>query len=110
VATRTKKPNKQIDAKKEAKTETRARKSKGDVRLDPNLPLVAGNTANFVARQAKGVATAKVETDRGSWIGQVSNSPAGARISKIIETGHTELKVTFYEDGKEYASGTFPVA
>jgi hypothetical protein len=81
------------------------------VTLDPaNTALIAGNTATFVAREAEGVPTVTIAINGvQNWAGVPSNSSNGARISKIIETGHSELTVTFSEDGTEYASGTFTV-
>lgn len=79
------------------------------VSIDPDMPLLPGRTATFSARQAEGRAMVKIETNRETWMGQPSNSAGGARVSKIIETGHTDITVTFSEDGKEYAQGTFTV-
>lgn len=93
--------------KKAAETES---DSDSTVTLDPpSMPLLPGRTATFAARQAEGLAMVTITTDKDTWTGQASNSAGGARISKIIETGHTEITVAFSEDGKEYASGTFTV-
>ena len=87
------------------------KKDNSEVTLDPaNTALIAGNTATFVAREAEGAPTVTIAVNGvHNWTGVPSNSSNGARISKIIETGHSELTVAFSEDGKEYASGTFTV-
>jgi len=87
-----------------------SRKSrKGDVRLDPQGALLPGNTVTFVADEGEGVVQAKIITAKDSWLVAASNTAGGARVSKIIETGHGEITVEFYEDGKLYASGTWTV-
>lgn len=93
------------------KDKNKAKSASAEVTLDPvNTALIAGNTATFVAREAEGVPTVTIAVNGvQNWAGVPSNSSNGARISKIIETGHSELTVTFSEDGTEYASGTFTV-
>ena len=63
----------------------------------------------FTARQGKDPVEAEISTNRETWRGRASNTAEGASISKLIETGHTDVTVTFYEDGKAYATGTFTV-
>lgn len=76
------------------------------VHLDPDLPLLPGNSGTFVARQANGQPSATLSTDRGEIRAIPSNTQSGARVSRIIET-YGAVTVTFFEDGKPYASGTF---
>lgn len=54
---------------------------------------------------------AKIVTARGTdWVASSTGVAANEeRVSKILETGHDEITVEFYEDGKLYASGTWPV-
>lgn len=77
------------------------------VRLDPDLGLIPGNSVTFVAREAKGRAAVKISTNRGNWMGTPSNTPSGARQSKILDPG--PITVTFYEDGSAYAEGSWTV-
>jgi hypothetical protein len=100
-----------VDTTKE-KDETKVKPSTsktGTVSLDPNLPLLPGNTANFVAESRDGRVQAKIITAKDSWLVAASQSGDYARVSKIIETGHGEITVEFYADDKLYASGTWPV-
>lgn len=92
-------------AKAEASSKT------GSVRIDPNLPLLPGNTVTFVAEGREGRTMAKIVTARGTdWVASSTGVAANEeRVSKILETGHDEITVEFYEDGKLYASGTWPV-
>jgi hypothetical protein len=77
------------------------------IRLDPDLPLVPGNSVTFVARPAAGRASVKISTDRGDWMGAPSSTPSGVRQSKILEPG--PISVTFYEEGEPYAQGSWEV-
>lgn len=95
----------------ETKVKPSSSKKNGGVRLDPDLPLLPGNTVTFVAEGREGRTQAKIVTAKDSWLVATSTGAQGAeeRVSKIIETGHGEITVEFYEDGKLYASGTWPV-
>ncbi len=95
-------------------TETKVKPStskKGSVRIDPNVALLPGNTVTFVAEAREGLVMAKIITAKDSWLVKTSTGVQAneERVSKIIETGHGEITVEFYEDGKKYASGTWPV-
>lgn len=86
-----------------------AKRSTGSVRLDPDLPLVHGNTVTFVAPEGDGRVLAKLETPQGvQWIG-TSNGQGDARISWIVQVSG-DITVGFYNDGDLYAEGTFTVA
>lgn len=91
------------------KPSSSARKTGSGVRIDPNLPLLPGNSVSFVADAGDGVIQAKIVTAKDSWLVAASTNGGYARVSKIIETGHGEITVEFYEDGKLYASGTWTV-
>lgn len=83
----------------------------GGVRIDPNLPLIPGNSVTFVAEGREGRTMAKISTARGSdWVATSTGVAANEeRVSKILESGHGDVTVEFYEDGELYASGTWPV-
>lgn len=83
----------------------------GSIRLDPHLPLLPGNTVTFVAEGREGRTMAKISTARGSaWVATSTGRAANEeRVSKIIESGHGDITVEFYEDGELYAFGTWPV-
>lgn len=81
----------------------------GTVRLDPDLPLLPGNTVSFVAEGREGRTQAKITTAKDSWLVATSTGSNEERVSKIIETGHGVITVEFFEDGELYASGTWSV-
>lgn len=83
----------------------------GGVRIDPNLPLIPGNSVTFVAEGRAGRTMAQVRTDRGSyWVATSTGVAANEeRISKILESDHGNISVGFYEDGELYAFGTWPI-
>lgn len=101
-----------VDTTKE-KDETKVKPSKsttGTIRLDPaNVALLPGNTVTFVAEGREGRTQAKIVTAKDSWLVATSSGQDEERVSKIIETGHGEISVEFFEDGKSYAKGTWPV-
>lgn len=100
MATKKKKPA--------AKKAAPAKGAQGGVRLDPDLALIPGNTATFVAEARDGRVMAKIVTARDSWMVAASGGSGDARVSRILETAGP-ISVTFYEDGKEYASGSWTV-
>lgn len=79
------------------------------VTLTPSLTLMPGNLATFTARRGEGVVTAQISTNFGTWTGPAANTPDNAIVSKLIETGHMFVTVQFFEDGTEFAAGTFTV-
>ena len=86
-------------------------KGSGKVHLDPpSVALIPGNSVSFWAEtKGEGRQSVKVSTARDVWIGKPSVNRGVARTSKILETAHGDITVTFYEDGKAYASGKFSV-
>jgi hypothetical protein len=80
-----------------------------DVTFTPNLPMYPGNVVTFHTRQGKDDVEAEITTNRETWRGKASNTGAGASVSKLIESGHATITVTFFEDGKQYATGTFKI-
>lgn len=82
--------------------------AKGGIRLDPNLPLIPGNSVSFVAEERPGRVMAKIITARETWMVAASNGGGDARVTKILETGG-DITVEFSEDGKLYASDTWTV-
>lgn len=86
-------------------------KKKQAVTVDPaSIALLPGNTVTFAAKPKDfGRQAVKIESARGTWMGVPAVSGGEARQSYLIETGAGEITVTFYEDGKEYATGTFSV-
>ena len=91
--------------------ETKVKPSKsttGNVRLDPNLALIPGNSVTFVAPAKEGRVQAKIVTARDSWLVAASLRGDEARVSKILEVPG-DITVEFYADGKKYASGSWKV-
>lgn len=81
----------------------------GQVRLDPNLPLLPGNSVSFYTPvpEDAGRLTVKITDARGPVFANVVPGGNGdLRISKIVETAGT-YKVEFFNDGKKFASGEF---
>jgi hypothetical protein len=98
----------QIGDKAEKAEQAKGHKANGGVRLDPNLPLVVGNSVTFVADEGKGRVMVRLETAQGvNWVA-ASNGHGDARVSLIIQV-KGDIKVDFHSDGKKYASGTFTV-
>lgn len=100
-----------IDTEVKEEADDLSGKGSGKVHLDPpNIKLIPGNSVSFWAEtKGDGRQSVKVSTARDTWIGKPSVNGGVARTSKILETAHGEITVTFYEDGKAYASGKFPV-
>lgn len=85
-----------------------AKRTVGDVRVDPPLGILQGHVPTFVAPEGKGRVMAKIITPRQTvWV-VASNGNGDARVSKVME-GPGDVTVEFYDDGKLYASGTWSV-
>lgn len=80
----------------------------GGIRLDPDLRLIPGNSVTFVAEGREGRTQAKIITSNETWVVATSSGPNEERVSKILERPG-DITVEFYENGKKYASGTWPV-
>ncbi len=85
-----------------------SRSTTGNIRLDPNLALIPGNSVTFVAPAKDGRLQAKIITARDSWLVAASVRGDEARVSKILEVPG-DITVEFYADGKKYASGSWTV-
>lgn len=96
------------DETKVTPSKAKAASTEGGIRLDPNLRLIPGNSVTFVAEGREGRTQAKIITSSESWIVATSSGPNEERVSKILERPG-DITVEFYEDGKMYASGTWPV-
>jgi hypothetical protein len=80
------------------------------VRVSPDLPFLQGNSASFFARGGKGVVTAKI-TRAGveeDWLGPVSSTDDEAGLTILFERPG-KFTVSFYEDDKQFATGSFEV-
>ena len=86
----------------------KAKKAAADVRIDPNLPLILGNTVTFVAPEGEGLVKAKLVASNGTYWVKATNGSGDARISWIVQ-GTDEVTVEFHDDGKKYAEGTFSI-
>jgi len=95
-------------AKAAAPKKAASTKSQG-VRLDPNLPLVPGNSVNFVTEVPEDGDrfSVKISNDRGTTLNEISSTGGDLRINRIVETGWGTTTVEFYADGKKFAEGTF---
>lgn len=86
------------------------KKASADVLITPTeVPPLPGNTVTFTAPEAEGAATATITTNISSWTGAASNAGA-ASVSVQIDNRHEFITVDFYDDGKQYASGTLELS
>jgi hypothetical protein len=85
------------------------KKATQGVRLDPNLPLVPGNSVSFVTDVPENGDrfSVKISNDRGTTLNNISSTGGDLRIGRIVESGWGTTTVEFYADGKKFAEGSF---
>jgi archaellum component FlaF (FlaF/FlaG flagellin family) len=84
-------------------------KPTGVILADPAMAILPGRTMTFSTTPPEGRASVKIVTARQTKITTPSVSRERASVSHIVETGDDTIEVTFYDDGKAVATGTWDV-
>ena len=98
-------------SKTSSKVEVEVDETYGSVRISPDLDPIPGNTVTFYAKAPEdaGRLTAKIDGPRGPWFANlVEGGDGDLRVSKIIEVPGT-ITVSFFNDGKQFAKGSWEV-